>query len=97
MKYKTINKHQQQATKRKKTAKNETKQKQNRNKMAKKKNTEEMNPKNAKKIQRGMLTPSLPPPNKIGGGRFVRSERVSQLDSAIPQKHTYSIAVDLVE
>ena len=32
-----------------------------------------MNPKNAKKMQRGMLTPSLPPPIKIGGGRFVRA------------------------
>ena len=27
-----------------------------------------MNPENAKKIQRGMLTPPLPPPIKIGGG-----------------------------
>ena len=67
MKYKTINKHQQQATKRKKTAKNETKQKQYRNKMAKK-IQRGMNPENAKKIQRGMLTPPLPPPIKIGGG-----------------------------
>ena len=74
MKYKTINKHQQQATKRKKTAKNETKQKQNRNKTAKKEKIQRgMNPENEKKIQRGMLTPPLPPPNKIGGGRWFRA------------------------
>ena len=52
----------------KKTAKNETKQKQNKNKMAKK-IQREMNPENEKKIQRGMLTPLLPPPIKIGGGK----------------------------
>ena len=65
MKYNTINKHQQQATKRKKTAKNETKQKQN---GKKEKIQRGMNPENGKKIQRGMLTPPLPPPIKIGGG-----------------------------
>ena len=97
MKYKTINKHQQQATKRKKTAKNETTQKQHRNKMAKK-IQRGMNPENEKKIQRGMLTPPLPPPIKIGGGRrFVRSERVGQFDSAIPQVHADGVTVNFVK
>ena len=57
-----------------------------------------MNPKNAKKMQRGMLTPSLPPPIKIGGGRKCGGlKRVRQLDAAIPQEHADSIPVDFVK